>query len=177
MKTFFCVSVCLIGLLASVATASAADEKVVRITTSRSLRVACVHDSSDDAPWRIMQQAFVTSMSTCLTVKGDAAMPVKIHPANASRAASELINGKCDAVLFLGEKLPSNLQGDKFTSMRVVSQIGSPVRVFYFVQLDRDPVMQAALAAAFEAATSSDAFQDTVSHASAVRAVASKGDR
>jgi hypothetical protein len=173
MKTILCVSVSLIGLLASVVTAAAVDENATRVSTSRSLRVACVRDASEDAPWYIMQQAFATSMSASLAGRDMAAMPVKILPSDASRAANDLISGECDAVLVLGEYLPSDLRDDKFSSFRAVSQVGTPVRVFHFVLRNSDPAMQATLSAAFEKATSSAVFQDTIGRASAMHVVAS----
>jgi hypothetical protein len=177
MKTFLSVSLALIGLLASVATAGAVDGNTTRVTTSRSLRVTCVRDSSEDAPWYIMQQAFATSMSACLAGKNMTAMPVKILSADASRAADDLINGECDAILVMGEYLPSALRGGNFSSTRAVSRVGSPVRVFHFVLLNDDPVMQTTLSAAFEKATSSASFQDTIGRASAVHVVASNSLR
>ena len=83
MKTLLCLSVSLIGLLASAVNAAAVDENATRVTTSRSLRVACVRDTSEDAPWYILQQAFTTSMSACLAGKDMTAMPVRILPSNA----------------------------------------------------------------------------------------------
>jgi hypothetical protein len=177
MKTLLNVSLALIGLFASVGTASAVDENVARVTTSRALRVSCVRDVDDDAPWYIMQQAFATSMSACLAGKDMTAMPVRILPAHASNAADDLLNGECDAVLVMGEYLPSALRGAKFTSTRAVSQVGTPVRVFHLVLLNTDPVMQSTLSAAFEKATSSASFQDTIGRASAIRVVASNSQR
>jgi len=99
MKTILCLSVSLIGLFASVATASAVDESAARVTTSRSLRVACVRDTSEDAPWYVLQQAFSTSLSANLPGQGNVSMPVKMVPYNATRAAVDLINGECDAAV------------------------------------------------------------------------------
>ena len=172
MKTFLSVSFSLIGLFASVATAGAVDENAARVTTSRALRVACVRDANEDAPWYIMQQAFATSMSACLAGKDLNAMPVRILPAGASRAADDLINGECDAVLVIGEYLPSDLRGSSFTSTRAVSQMGTPVRVFHFVLRNAEPATQSTLTTAFEKATSSASFQDTIGRASAVHVVA-----
>lgn len=177
MKTFLCFSVSLIGLLASVLCAAAVDDHAARVTTSRSLRVACVRDTSEDGSWYIMQQAFTTSLSDCLAGRDMTAMPVSILPANASRAAEDLISGECDAVLVLGEQLPSDLRNAKFTSLRAVSQIGTPVRYFHFVLSNSDPAMQATLAAAFEKATSAASFQDTIGRASVVHVVASNLSR
>jgi len=173
MKTFLSLSVALIGLLASVVSAAAVDENAVRITTSRSLRVACVREASEDGSWYIMQQAFSTSMSACLADRKMAAMPITIEPANAWRAADSLLNGGCDAVLVLGETLPADLRSEKFTSLRAVSQIGTPVRVFHFILRNNDPTMRDSLAAAFEKATSAASFQDTIGRASSVHVVAS----
>jgi len=177
MKTFLCLGFPLIGLLASVVTAAAVDESVARVTTSRSLQVACVRDVSDDAPWYILQQAFSTSMSACLASEDMIAMPVRILPTDAWDAADSLLKGDCDAVLVIGESLPSALRNDNFTTLRAVSQIGTPVRVFHFVLRNSDPSMQATLAAAFEKATSSASFQDTIGRASAVHIVASNFSR
>jgi len=177
MKTFLCISFPLIGLLASVVTAAAVDESATRVTTSRSLQVACVRDVSDDAPWYVLQQAFSTSMSACLAGKDMTAMPVRILPTDAWRAAVSLTKGEYDAVLVIGEDLPSALRNDNFTALRAVSQIGTPVRVFHFVLRNADPAMEATLAAAFEKATSSASFQDTIGRASAVHVVASNFSR
>lgn len=174
MKTILSLSVSVIGILASVATASAVDENITRVTASRSLSVACVRDTSEDAPWYIMQQAFSESMSASLSIRGKTGMPVKIFSSNAADAVTQLNDGVCDAVLVLGERLPSELKNSKFVSLRAVSQVGTPVRVFHFVLRGNDPAMQATLSTAFEKATSSAAFQDTIGRASAVRVVASK---
>jgi len=171
------MSISLLSLFASLVTASAVDENAAKITTSRSLSIACVRDNSENAPWYVMQQAFATSMSTSLRGQDQSSMPVKMSPTDAASAADELLNGKADAVLVLGERLPSDFRDAKFTSFRAVSQMGTPVRVFHFVLLNRDPVMLATLSAAFENATSSAAFQDTIGRASAMRVVASNSDR
>ena len=173
MKTFLRVSLPLIGLLASVATASAFDANATRVTASRSLRVDCVRDTNENTPWYVMQQAFATSMSACLAGKDMNAMPVRILSADASRAAADLIDGECDAVLVIGEYLPSALRSSRFSSVRAVSQVGTPVRVFHFVLRNTDPAMQATLSVAFEKATSSASFQDTIGRASAVHVIAS----
>ena len=165
------------GLLASAVTAAAVDENAARVSTSRSLRVACVRDSSEDAPWYVMQEAFATSLSACLAGRDMAAMPVKILPSSASRASEDLASGECDAVLVMGEYLPSDLRDNKFAVFRAVSQIGTPVRVFHFLLRSSDPAMQAALATAFEKATSSASFQDTIGRASAIHVVANNLSR
>jgi hypothetical protein len=177
MKTIFCVSFSLIGLIASAVTAVAVSETATRISTSRSLRVACVRDTSEDSPWYVMQQAFATSMSTCLAGKDMTAMPVKMATASATHAAEDLASNECDAVLFIGDSLPSALRDGGFVSLRAVSQIGTPVRVFYFVLRNDDPTMRTALTNAFEKATSSSTFQDTIGRASAMHIVASNGTR
>ena len=177
MKTILCVSVSLMGLFASAVTAAAVDENAARVSTSRSLRVACVRDTSEDSPWYVMQQAFATSLSACLAGKGATSMPVKMVPASASHASDDLANNECDAVLFIGDSLPSALRDERFVSLRAVSQIGTPVRVFHFVLRNNDPAMRATLASAFERATSSAIFQDTVGRASAMHIVASNSSR
>jgi hypothetical protein len=177
MKTILCLSVSLIGLLASVAVASAVDQNATRVTTSRSLRVACVFNSGEAASWRVIQQAFAASMSANLGVPAGTAMPVKMIASRASRAADDLVEGKCDAVLVMSERLPSELLGDKFASVRAVSRVGIPVRVFHLVVLSVDPASTAALSSAFESATSSAVFQEVVGRTSAVHAVASNLER
>jgi hypothetical protein len=175
MKSILCLSMTLIGMLASVATASAFEDNTSRVTTSRSLRVASVR-VDDDAPWYIMQQAFSTSMSACLAGKDLVAMPVKIDTLSASSSADALLNGQYDAVLVLGERVPSELRSNKFTSVRAVSQVGTPVRVFHFVLRSGDPAMNQTLITAFEKATASASFQDTIGRASAVRVVANNSN-
>lgn len=162
----------MIGIFVSVATASASEEKTVT-TTSRALQVALVRDADSDAPWYIYQQAFTTGMSACLADRDMKGMPVKMLQVGASGAAERLSSGECDAVLVMGESLPSELRRNEFSSVRAVSQIGIPVRIFHFVLRNSDPAMEATLSAAFEKATSSAAFQDTVGRASAIRVVAS----
>jgi len=174
MKTYLSLSVSLVGLFASAVAVFAADESAARVTTSRALQVACVRDSSENAPWYIMQEAFSTSMSACLAGRDMNAMAVKMVASDADRASESLENAECDAVLVMGESLPATLRGKQFSSFRAVSVIGSPVRVFHFVLRNSDPAMQAVLAAAFEKATASASFQDTVGRASAIRVVASK---
>lgn len=171
MKSILCLSVSLIGMFASVATASASEE-IAHVSTSRALHVASVRDADTDAPWYIMQQAFATSLSACLASRDMVAMPVKMEPLNAEASAEALLNGSCDAVLVLGEQMPSELRRSQFSSVRAVSQVGTPVRVFHFVLRNGDPAMQAILTTAFEKATSSESFQDTIGRASAIRVVA-----
>jgi hypothetical protein len=177
MKTIFCVGFSLMGLFASAATAVAVDDTATHVSTSRSLCVSCVRDNSEDSPWYVMQQAFATSLSACLAGKDMRAMPIKMSPSSASRAAEALANNECDAVLYIGDTLPSILRDDRFVSLRAVSQIGTPVRIFHFVLNNADPAMRATLASAFEKATSSASFQDTIGRASAMHIVASNDGR
>ncbi len=172
MKTYLSLSVSLVSLFASAVAVCAADASAARVTTSRSLQVACVRDASENAPWYVMQQAFMTSMSACLAGRDMNAMSIKIVAANEARASESLENAECDAVLFMGETLPTAFRSQEFSSVRAVSVIGTPVRVFHFVTRNSDPAMQAVLSAAFEKATASASFQDTVGRASAVRVVA-----
>jgi len=177
MKTFLCIGVPLIGLLTSVVTAAAVDQSASQVTTSRSLLVAFVRDVDDDAPWPVLQQAFSTSLSACLARQDMPEMPVRLLPTDARRAANSLTNGECDAVLVIGAALPSAFRNDKFTMVRAVSQIGTPVRVFHFVLRNSDPSMQAILSEAFEKATASPSFQNAIGRASAVHVVASDASR
>jgi hypothetical protein len=172
MKTILCLSASL-GLLASVVSAAAVDENATCVSTSHSLRVACVRDSSEDAPWYVMQQAFATSMSACLSEKDVSTMPVRVLSASPSRAAEDLSKGDCDAVLVMGEYLPSALRDDNFASTRAVTQVGVPVRVFHFVLRNNDAASLAILTAAFEKATASASFQDTIGRSSATHSVVS----
>ncbi len=172
MKTYLTLSVSLVGLFASAVAVCAADESAALVKTSRSLQVACVRSSSENAPWYIMQEAFVRSMSVCLAGRDANVMPIKIDVSNEDRASEALENAECDAVLVMGETLPAALRNKQFSSVRAVSVIGAPVRVFHFVTRNSDPAMQAVLSAAFEKATASASFQDTVGRASAVRVVA-----
>ena len=100
-------------------------------------------------------------------------MPVKFVNLDAASASEELDNGNCDAVVVLGEILPVTLRGKKYVSIRAVAQIGTPVRVFHFVLRTDDPSMAATLKSAFEHATSSTSFQDTVGRAATMRVFAS----
>jgi len=169
MKTYS-LCVLLIGLFASVAAASA-DVSVV--STSRALRVASVNALEDDAPWYVLQEALSAALTVSLSAQNNQAMPVKIISLDAASAAKSLLNGDYDAVIIMGEQLPMNLKSKKFVSARAVSQIGTPVRVFHFVLRNDDPATISVLSAAFERATSSASFQETVGRASAMRVVAS----
>ena len=177
MKTMLCLGVSLVGLLASVVTANAVDGNSARVTTSRALRVAAVNELGGNGPWYIFQEAFGASLSASLVEQGIKGMPVKMISASASHASDDLLSGECDAVLVLGERVPSDLRGSEFTSLRAVSQASTPVRVFYFVMRKDDVAMQASLSVAFEKATSSQSFQDTVKQASSVRVLANNADR
>jgi hypothetical protein len=158
-----------------VAPASAFEDNTARVTTSRAFHVASVR-ADDDAPWYIMQEAFATSMSACLAGKDLVAMPVKIDTLSASSSADALLDGQYDAVLVLGERIPSEFRSGKFTSVRAVSQVGTPVRVFHLVLRSNDPSMNLTLITAFEKATSSASFQDTIGRASAIRVVANNSN-
>lgn len=160
----------LVGVFASVASASA-DVSVV--SASRALRVASVNATNDEAPFYVLQQAISLSLSESMKEMEGRPMPVKLVNLDATSAAEELANGSCDAVVVLGETLPFTLRGKKFTSLRAVAQIGTPVRVFHFVLRTDDPAMTATLSSAFERATSSSSFQDTVGRASTMRVFAS----
>lgn len=170
MKTILPLSVILVGLFSSVASASV---DVAVVCTSRALRVASVKTLDDGATWYVLQQAFSTSFAASLTELSGTAMPIKMMPQNAASAADGLESGACDAVVVFGEQLPMTLRNGKFVSIKAVAQIGTPVRVFHFVMRKDDPSMMSALTSAFEHATSSAAFQDTVGRSSTVRVVAS----
>jgi hypothetical protein len=169
MKTYS-LCVLLIGLFTSVAAASA-DVSVV--STSRALRVAAVNALEDNAPWYVLQEALSASLTASLSDQNSQAMPVKISLLDAAGAAKSLLNGDYDAVIVMGEQLPVYLRGNKFVSVKAVSQIGTPVRVFHFVMRNDDPAMISVLSSAFERATSSASFQETVGRAATMRVVAS----
>ncbi|MFT3784092.1 MAG: hypothetical protein QM790_18960 [Nibricoccus sp.] len=171
MKTILASVMSLIGFVASVAVASAVDESASRITTSRSLSIASVRLDSD-APWYVLQEAFSTSLQKSLGERGGVMMPIKMLSKDSSAAADALLNGECDAVLVIGEQLPAAFKGGKFFTLRAVSQIGVPAHVFHFILRNDDSSAKSVLTVAFERATSSAAFQDTVGRASAVRVVA-----
>jgi ABC-type taurine transport system substrate-binding protein len=177
MKTFFCVSVSLIGLLASVATASAVDQNTARVTASRALCLASVNTMDDSAPWYILQEAFVSSISTSLADKKNNGMQVNVVNCDGADAAARLLKGDCDAVLVIGEELPYVLKSGKFVALKAVSQIGTPARVFQFVLRNEGRAAQSTLAIAFEHATASPAFQRSIGRISAMRVVASNLER
>lgn len=170
MKTVLPLCVILVGLLSSVASASA-DVSVV--SASSALRVASVNASNDEAPFFVLQQALSSSLAESMKQLEGRAMPVKFINLDAASASEELDNGNCDAVVVLGEVLPVTLRGKKYVALRAVAQIGTPVRVFHFVMRRDDPAMTATLSAVFERATSSTLFQDTVGRASTMHVFAS----
>jgi len=177
MKTNLCLSLVLISLIASAVTAGAVGDNAARVTASRSLCLASVNTLDDSAPWYVLQEAFISSLATSLSDKKCNGMQVNVVNCDGSAAAARLLRGECDAVLVIGEELPYALKSGKFTTLRAVSQIGAPVRVFYFVLLNENPSSRASLADAFEHATSSPAFQRSVGRASAMHVVASNLDR
>jgi hypothetical protein len=176
MKSAFCLGVSLLGLLASVASVSAVETEA-RVVTSRALRIAAVRDDIPAANWYVVQHAFGTSMAESLATPGSAPMPVKVITVTSPNdAAHDLRNGKFDAILVMSERLPSELRRADLYSTKVVSEIGVPVRVFHLVIQAQDTAAVEALTSAFQKATSSVAFQDTVGRMGALKVFADSRD-
>jgi hypothetical protein len=172
MKTALVLGVSLLGMVSSAAAAGAFDGLDSRITTTMAIRIAAVSESNDAPGWYTVQQIFANSFADSLKLPGRPAMPVQVNSTEAELVGDALLAGEYDAVLVLGERLPASLRGAKFASVRAVSQIGIPVKVFHLVVSNREASSRAVLHGAFESVTSSISFQEAVGRASATRVVA-----
>lgn len=172
MKTVILIAGFAVGVLCAPTYMAAGDESAVQVKVNRSLTLVTVRTMDADTPWFVVQESFVANFSKSLSSSDGKAMPVRTVPLSASSAAERLRSGECEAVFVLGEQLPSALKNSKFVATKVVSQMGSPVYVFYLVTKAGDEVAKTTLIPAFEQATDSASFKETVSRATAVKALA-----
>lgn len=172
MKTVILFSAFCVGALCGPILSMVGAAETVQVKVNRSLNLGTVRTLDSGAPWVVLQQNFVACYSKSLAGPDGKEMPVRVLGCDGSEAAEKLRAGECDAVFVLGEQLPYALKGSRFTATRAVSQIGSPVYVFYLVTRSGDSVASTTLIPAFEQATSSPGFQEAVGRASAVRVVA-----
>ena len=172
MKTVIFLSAFCSGGLSGPIELVAGDSGAVQVRVTRALNLGAVRTLDASAPWAVLQQSFVSSYSKSLAGSDGKSMPVRLVGCDGSAAADKLRDGECDAVFVVGDQLPYSLKSAKFTVTRAVSQIGSPVYVFYLVTRAGDSVAATTLIPAFEQATASAGFQESVGRASAVRVVA-----
>lgn len=173
MKTFLTLGVSVLGLLLSVASASASSKsKKIDVTASRAVYIAGVYDVDQTTSWTAVQQVFASSLSASLTRPSERPLPVRMVGAELSTVAADLLAGAYDAALIVSETLPAELRGPQFTSTRTIPEPGSVDRVFHLVMRNEDPGMLKAMAVAFQQATSSVNFRRTVERAVANRVVA-----
>lgn len=173
MKTFVLVGIAAFGLVCSAAGAGALDDSASKVTGARAVQLATVRGADQGAgAWYLIQQAFASRLSACLTTSDGVDIPVRMEPASATEAAEMLLSGGCDAIFVAGERVPAELRGAGFDSIRAVTEIGVPVRVFHFVMRSEDAASSSSLTGAFRQVTGSTEFQEVVGRFATMRVVA-----
>jgi hypothetical protein len=171
MKTILLLAAVNVSLGWMTAVMGAGEADLVQVQSSQAFCLGMVRNMDGKIPWSALQTAFVESLSRSLAGPDGKPMPVRPIESDGSKAAGMLLKGEYDAVLVMGEQLPSSLKGNKFLVTKAVSKTSNPVYVFQFVTRAGDSVAQSITVPAFEAAAAADGFQNALMRASAVRAV------
>ena len=154
----------LVGLLlsVSVATVASASEKV-SVQSSSDLRVTVIDATDASKARELIHSALGTSLSVGMTRECKAPVQVRIKLSSASRAAKELKTGSCDAVVVIGNSVPSQLLKDGVMVLKATdARSGDLNRTFYLLAHTRDPAMNKLVSVAFEQAVKLPAFQDAL---------------
>ncbi len=154
----------IVGLFLSVSVASsviASDQ--VSVQASSDLRVTVIDESSSAAELRgLVHAALGKSLSAGMTHECKAPVQVKISVSAVSRAAKDLKKGTCDAVIVIGNSVPSALLKDGVVLKATDARSGDLNRTFYLLATTSDPAMNKLVGLAFDHAVKSTAFQDAL---------------
>jgi hypothetical protein len=170
MNSKFRSGLAIFSLFFGVAAANASE--LVRVKSSRSLRVAVVDGSKQNATRKSVHEAFASSLAASIQRHG-APLAVKLSDQSSpSNVAEKLASGAYDAVLIFENSLPASLTGARFSSTRGVAQVGIPVRVFHLVVRNGDAGLMTAVNLAFDETVKAAHFQEALSRSAAIRVVA-----
>jgi hypothetical protein len=153
----------LLGLFLSVSAVATVASDKVNVQSSRDLRVTVVDQTKEKTTRDMVQAALMKSLSAGLTHECKAPAQVKMKNASASRAAKELKNGECDALIVIGNSVPSGLLEGGVTVLKANgARAGTMDQTFYLLGHPRDPGMNKVLGLAFDHAIKSTAFQEAL---------------
>ncbi|MGC4072658.1 MAG: hypothetical protein QM760_09095 [Nibricoccus sp.] len=153
----------ILGLFLSVSVATAIASDKVSVQASSDLRVTVIDSTSASDARALVHSALGTSLSAGMTRECKAPVQVKIKVAEPSRAAKELKAGSCDAVVVIGNSVPSALMKDGVTVLKATdARSGDLNRTFYLLASTSDPAMNQMVGLAFDHAIKSPAFQDAL---------------
>lgn len=176
MKTSLIPAVVCVSAVIFAGSLVAADQETtaseqVSVAASRNfeLRVAVIELGRHDISSPTLNDAFATAMSTSMSGVYGSNVPVKVVPATLPQVAMELSMGSHDAVLVIGNELPSAFRKSEFTSTRVVPEIGVPARTFHLVVRNDDADFKKAVSSAFESAIVAPHFQECFTKSVAIR--------
>ena len=160
MKTNIYARIAGLFLAVSVASASASDK--VSVQASRDLQVAVI-DSGSKESRAAVHPALASSFSAGMTHEFKAPVQVKLKLADASRAAKELRAGNYDAVIVIGNSVPSVLLKEGFTVLKATdARSGSLSKTFYLLARTEDASMNQVVGVAFDHAMKSANFQEAL---------------
>ena len=151
-----------IGLFLAISVASASASDQVSVKASRDLQVAIV-DSGTKESRAVVHPALASSFSAGMTHEFKAPVQVKLKVADASRAAKDLRDGNYDAVVVIGNSVPSQLLKEGFTVLKATdARSGSLNRTFYLLARSGDSSMNQVIGVAFDHAMKSANFQQAL---------------
>jgi hypothetical protein len=167
MKIILSCALPVVAFFLSVASASASEK--VQVQASPDFRVAVVSADKPDAERRAVQDAMGASLAASLSRQCNGKVNVKMVPSEVYRSVTDLSAGNFDAILFIGETLPSAYRKAEFATSRAVSDIGVPIQVFHMVVRSDDPSLTKMASAAFESAMISPRFVEVLTHAASMK--------
>ena len=154
----------LLGLFLSVSVATAIASDKVSVQASSDLRVTVIDESASASASRDMVHAALgKSLSAGMTHECKAPVQVTISVTAVARASKDLKKGVCDAVVVIGNSVPSALLKDGVTVLKATdARSGDLNRTFYLLANTSDPAMNQMMGQAFDHAIKSAAFQDAL---------------
>ena len=167
MKTLLSYALPVLAVLLSVASASASEK--VQVQASPDFRVAVVATEKPDADRRAVQDAMGASLAASLSRQCNGKVNVKMVDTDLNRGLTELSSGSFDAVLYIGETLPTAFHKPEFATSRAVSEIGVPIQIFHLVVRSEDPLLTKMASSAFESAMVSPRFLEVLTHAASMK--------
>lgn len=147
-----------LGLFLSAVCVSWAEEQVVRVDTSRELRLAVVDNAKSSPSRDAVYAAFAETLSETISARYQSHVGVRAKRVSADHAAFNLGTGVYDAVLVFGNSLPRPLMISDVARLHATLGSGKTETKVYLIFGTADETLGKLLAVSFEGALTADKF-------------------
>lgn len=159
MKTAKILGCLLMLVLSSTIARSMDDMPVLRVQSSRSMKVAVINNDQTNPANERLHKAFTASLGFEISMCYHTPVPVKSAVVDAQEAAQGLTNGSYDMVVVIGGDVPSILLNADFKRLKAVPTTGNVKHNVNLLVLKDDSTLSEMLDEKFAAVLNERFFQ------------------